>query len=380
VPEPLLLALSTAAIAAALVLLVLAERVDRARRAAPPLASGDAPAAGEAVTALLPVRDEERNVEACLAGLLRQPGLRVRVIDDASRDATRALAAAVAAREPRVEIVDAPPPPPGWGGKVHALEVGLAGAASEWVLLTDADTRHAAGLLAAALATARRQELAALSIAGRQETGGPGELLLVPAVFALLDALLGDWRRAAAGEAGIANGQFILARREALRRAGLFAAVRAEPLDDVALARRLLAHGLRCGFYRDQERLRIRMYRGLAETWAGWRRNLGLLLAPRPRRAALALLGVAGPPLLLLGALAAGAWPAAAAALLLGAGASALLRSGGRHSPWGGLLYPWDALALSALLVLALDGVRRGRLPPWKGRAVVPPRPPSPMP
>ncbi len=144
------LLLSGAAVGAALALAVLAEVIHRRRRAAPPLDAGER--GGEAVTALLPVRDEERNVEACLAGLLAQPGLRVRVIDDGSADATRALAEAVARSEPRVEVLAAPAPPPGWGGKLNAL---------------------------------------------------------VPPVFALLDALLGDWRCAAAGDLAAKDGKVV---------------------------------------------------------------------------------------------------------------------------------------------------------------------------
>jgi hypothetical protein len=272
-----------------------------------------------------------------------------------------------------VEVIAAPEPPPGWGGKVHALEVGLGRVATTWVLLTDADTRHAPGLLDAAQATARERGLAALSVAGRQEARGLGEQLLVPPVFALLDALLGDWRRAASGELELANGQFILARRDALAAAGLFASVRGQPLDDVALARELARQGSRCGFYRDQDRLRVRMYRGLAAAARGWRRNLGLLLAAHPVRAARALAWALAAPLGLAAALAAGAWPAAALAYLLGVAASARLRAGSRHSPWGGLLYPADALALAAVLLLAADDHRRGRLPAWRGRRVVPP-------
>src|SRR6185295_66257 len=79
---------------------------------------GDPPPVGRPVTVVLPVRDEEEQVGACLAALLDQrsvPGLRVVVVDDGSTDGTAAAVRAVA--DPRVTLVSAGPPPPGWLGK-----------------------------------------------------------------------------------------------------------------------------------------------------------------------------------------------------------------------------------------------------------------------
>src|SRR4029453_8942799 len=102
---------------------------------------------------------------------------------------------------------------------------------------------HQPELLARAHAAVRNSGLDAISIAGRQEARG-GEAILMPVVFALLDAMLGDWRRAARGDGPpVANGQFILVRRAALEAAGGMAAVRGETLDPVALAREPPAGG-----------------------------------------------------------------------------------------------------------------------------------------
>lgn len=354
---------------AGLLLLGLAARVLHFRARAPRLA--DSEGIPPEVTVLLPVRDEERNVAACVASLLEQTARpRVVVIDDGSGDRTRAIARELAAARPRLTLIESGALPAGWKGKVHALETGLREVATPWLLTTDADTRHHPELLARAVATARERGLDSLSVAGRQEARGLAENLLTPTVYAALDAILGDWRRAAGGASDVANGQFFLVRAGALREIGGFAGVRGAALDDVALARRLRDAGLRHGFFRGPDLLSVRMYRGFGETFRGWRRNLGAFFAARPGPAA-ALLAVLLTPILLLGA-AAVTGDGSAAAILWAAGtvSSTSLRLGGRHRAAFGLLYPLDALLLGACLLLGLRDAARGVLAPWKGRPV----------
>lgn len=358
------------------VFLALALRVDRWRRYAPPLAPADGAAEEQgAVTVLLPARDEEGNVEACVRGLLARTGeppvpARVVVIDDGSEDRTAEIVRRMAAEEPRVELVAAPPLPAGWKGKVHALETGLGLVETPWLLSTDADTRHHPDLLARALATARERRFDSLSLAGFEEARGPGENLVTPVVFALLDALLGDWGPAAAGETEIANGQFFLVRAAALRTAGGFASLRSAALDDVTLARTLRAADFRHGFLRAPELLRVRMYRGFRATFRGWRRNLGAIFAGRRRDAALVLSALLAPPALLAALLLGGHGLPALLLWACGAAASAVLRRGSGHAPAYGLLYPLDALVTGSCLALGLRDAARGALASWKGRPV----------
>jgi len=341
-----------------------------ARRRAPRL---PAPAVAPPATAILvPMRDEEANAEECLATLLPQRGAsRVVAIDDHSRDATPAILARRAAADSRLEVRHAPELPAGWGGKVHALATGATGRVEPWLLATDADTRHAPELLARAHAAAQEHGLDLLSLAGRQEARGLVEGLLVPAVFVLLDALLGDWRPHARGEgsAAVANGQFLLVRRSALEAIGGFATLADEPLDDVGLARALRAQGFRTGFRRAGGELTVRMYRGGAAAISGWRRNLALFVVPRAGAAALSLAAFLLPAALLAAALAGGRW--AAAACLWGGGVlGSLLGRGLAGRPELALLYPADALLAGASLSAAWLDRARGALRPWRGRTL----------
>jgi len=308
----------------------------------------------------------------CIETLLAQRGEpRVRVIDDGSTDATHSLVAARAAEEPRLELATAGPLAEGWRGKPHALWVGSRDVAVPWLLLTDADTRHHPDTLARTRAAAEAGGLDAVSLAGWQEARGAAENLLIPPVFALLDALLGSWEAAAAGGGpAVANGQLILLRREVWERAGGFPTVRAETLDDVAIVRNLRAAGSRTAFFRAPDLLRVRMYQGAREVVRGWRRNLGEFLHRRPGQVAVILALLLVPPAVLAAELVLGAWAAAALLWGSGAAASALLRSGSGHRPAWGLLYPCDALFLAAVLFLGVRDRRGGRLTPWKGREI----------
>ena len=364
--------MTLSALAAGGLLLLLALAVVRRRRAAPTLPPPDPAPPPTAV--LLPVRDEADNVVDCVESLAAQSAApRLRVIDDGSTDATPDRLARLRLAHPDLELFAARPLPGGWGGKLNALETGRTGPpalAEPWLLLTDADTRHAPDLLARAHAATAEGRLDALSLAGRQEARGAGEALLTPTVFALLDLRLGDWRPYARGEGRppVANGQYFLVRRAALESIGGFAAVAGRALDDVELARALAAGGFRVGFRRADGALSVRMYRGFAATCAGWRRNLALFLAPRPATALAAAAFALASPLALAGTLATGSFASAASLWALAATASLLVRPPGQRA-WA-LLAPLDALLLGALLLAAIFDRARGRSALWRGRAV----------
>jgi glycosyltransferase involved in cell wall biosynthesis len=105
---------------------------------------------------LLPARDAAATLPAAFASVRRQtmPDWECVVVDDGSRDATSALAAAAAAGDPRVAVVSTPP-----GGLVAALAAGLARCRAPYVARMDADDvmhRERLALQVAALDAAPR--------------------------------------------------------------------------------------------------------------------------------------------------------------------------------------------------------------------------------
>jgi chlorobactene glucosyltransferase len=348
----------------------LAVTLHRREAAAPVLRP--APAVVEApASVIVPARDEERSIGACVRSLVAQdhPLLEVIVVDDGSTDRTAAVAAAAGAR-----VVEAGPLPPGWAGKPHACAAGAAAASGDWLVFVDADTVAEPGLVSAALARALEQGLDVLSPHPRQEVVTFWERVVIPAGFFLL-AITRDVRRIndPRRRAAAVNGQCVVFRAAAYRGMGGHAAVAGEVLEDVALGREAKRRGLRLELVDGSRFIRTRMYRSAGEIWVGLTKNAALA-AGGPALAAAAvpaLLALAVAPIAVPAAAFAAGPPAAWVAAL--GGTAAFTRLSLRGPRFFGLAAAWGAalpLGLAAAAAITAAGVvktlRRSR--EWKGR------------
>ena len=95
------------------------------------------------VSTVVPARNEEEVIGACLAALSAQrypaDRLEVVVVDDGSTDGTADVVSHWAERDSRIRLVRAPDPPPGVAPKKHAVEMGIAASRGEVIVTTDAD-------------------------------------------------------------------------------------------------------------------------------------------------------------------------------------------------------------------------------------------------
>lgn len=227
----------------------------------------DRPVSLARVTAIVPARDEEEVLGAALDSLLSQNDLKIVLVDDHSTDGTRTIAEARAAAHPgRVTVLSPPPLPPGWSGKLWALNAGVAAAdpQTEWYLLTDADIRHGAGTITRLFTLAEERSLDLASLMAKLDDRGTWGALLIPAFVYFFQKLypfrwINDPKRRTAGAAG----GCVLVRRRALERAGGVAAIRAALIDDCWLATAVKRSG-------------GRIWLGLAETMDSLRPNGGL--------------------------------------------------------------------------------------------------------
>jgi glycosyltransferase involved in cell wall biosynthesis len=240
------------------------------------------------VSVIVPARNEESCLGACLESLVKQSGVtfEIVVVDDASTDQTRAIAQSF----PTVRLIDAGPAIVGWTGKNNAVSAGAKVARGEWLLFTDADTVHKTGSLARAVAEARQRGAAMLSYSPEQEVHGFWEKAIMPVIFAELaasyqPAQVSDPRSSAAA----ANGQYILISREAYDAVGGHASVSESLLEDVDLARAVKALGRRIFFRYGADAVRTRMYRSFEQLREGWTKNLAILFPASSRLALLRL-------------------------------------------------------------------------------------------
>ncbi|HEY7680217.1 MAG TPA: glycosyltransferase [Terriglobia bacterium] len=231
------------------------------------------------VSVLVAARNEEANIAACLQSLLSQgEDVEILVADDSSEDATAELVREQASRAGNLRLVTVPALPPGWLGKNHALHVAVDHSTGDWLLFTDADTRHAAGTLKGMIEWAEKAKLDLASLSPRQEAQTWWERAVIPLLYHRL-ARLYPYERVndPANPLAAANGQYILIRREVYFRLGGHEAIRGELLEDVALALRAKQAGCRIWFGPGDGVVRTRMYRRFSEMWQGWTKNLFLI-------------------------------------------------------------------------------------------------------
>ncbi len=219
------------------------------------------------ITVLIPARNEAASIHRTLTSLSTQgTGLQIVLVDDQSSDGTVAIArSAVSAN---LIVVTGAPLPSGWTGKLWALEQGLQNAATELVLLLDADIELEPGTLEALRQKliSERADLVSIMAWLRMETFW--EKLLAPA-FIYFFKLLYPFALGNRPESrlGVAAGGCILVRANRLREAGAFRSIRDALIDDCALASRIKAAGGRNWIGLSRSVRSHRPYPLLADFW-----------------------------------------------------------------------------------------------------------------
>jgi dolichol-phosphate mannosyltransferase len=234
---------------------------------------------GTTVTVLVPTFNEADRISPCLRGLSAQgaPLVETLVIDSGSSDGTQDIVLRAAAADPRIRLLQDPPLPPRWVGKVWALQHGLRESKGEWVLGVDADTEPHPGLVAAAVNAAQEQRYDVVSFSPRFNGMTAAEQWLQPSMLLTLVYRFGaSGLRSPAPDRVMANGQCFLARRAVLVAHGGYEAARRSWADDVTLARSLARAGVAVGFLDGSRLYDVRAYTGMAHMWREWGRSFDL--------------------------------------------------------------------------------------------------------
>jgi len=238
------------------------------------------------VSVIVPARNEQTCLGACLESLVAQTGVpfEMIVVDDHSTDRTREIAQSFSG----VRVIDAGPLPEGWIGKNNAVTAGAREARGQWLLFTDADTVHLPGSLARALAEAKARQVDLLSYSPEQIVESFWEKAVMPVIFAeLASAYRPSQVSDPKSSSAAANGQYILIKRVTYDAIGGHAAIASSFLEDVALARAVKQSGKRIWFRYGGDQVRTRMYQSFDQLREGWTKNLALLFPSAGRLALL---------------------------------------------------------------------------------------------
>jgi hopene-associated glycosyltransferase HpnB len=206
------------------------------------------PAAWPSVVAVVPARNEADVIQQSIGSLVAQdyPGpFHIVLVDDLSDDGTADLARGLGSD--RLTVLTGGPRPPGWTGKLWAMSQGSNYAATfapEFLWFTDADIAHSTDNLRQLVARAENGGRVLVSLMARLHCRSAAEHFLIPAFVFFFDMLfpfgaVNDPRSKVAAAAG----GCMLARRDALEKAGGIAAIRHNIIDDCALGRAMKAQG-----------------------------------------------------------------------------------------------------------------------------------------
>lgn len=266
-----------------------------AKAAAAPAASAY-PAPTLELTVIVPARNEELNLPACLASLLQQNDAffaldkdwELLIVDDGSTDGTAAMARDAAKSAAGIRVLQAPPlDTKAFTGKSNACWAAATEARGRWLLFTDADTIHEPSDMVHALHEAKKHHAAMLSYSPKQIVRGFWQRALMPLVFSELASVYPPKQvNDPANRLAAANGQFLMVEREAYFAIGGHKAVGNSVLEDVDLAFQLKRSKRVLRFRYAPDALSTRMYRGFGDMVEGWTKNLALLFPHALRLAA----------------------------------------------------------------------------------------------
>jgi len=248
------------------------------------------------ISVLIPARDEEANITACLESLQKQdyPNFEILVLDDNSSDHTTAIVRRIAAKDDRIQLFSGQPLRQGWAGKPFACYQLAKKARGSWLLFVDADTTHASHMLRSVLALALELKPSLLSGFPRQLATSLAQKVAIPVLYFVILSWLPLWwlQRSKEPKPSLAIGQFLLFPSEEYWRIDGHRAVKSRILEDVWLGVEVNRQGGRHIAVDLSPVVSCNMYQNLGAMWEGFIKWIYSVAALSP--AALVGLIVAG--------------------------------------------------------------------------------------
>lgn len=326
------------------------------------------------VSVLIPARNESATIAQTVRKLLAQTyaNFELIVLDDSSTDRTAEIALEAGEHDTRLRVYKGDPLPQGWIGKNWACHQLAQRADGEILIFTDADVAWSPTALEAIIDQQIANQTDLLAIWPTQRTESWAERLVVPlmsyAIMAYLPVLLVNrtrWTPFAA-----ANGQCMVFRRVAYDQVGGHLVVRDNIVEDVALARRIKAHGLRLYMADGNEHIDCRMYRDWPTVRDGFAKNiLAGHMNSVPFLAVSAVFHWAIFVLPILWLLSGTSWAAGLIVMAFGVRALSAAITGQRVAD--ALLMPLSVVLMTVIAVRAIWWRWRHGGPRWKERSIL---------
>lgn len=214
------------------------------------------------ISVVIAARDEQATITGTVERLAAMPEVReILVVDDASTDETLDVIKTVAHRQPKVRVYSAPPLPPGWIGKSHALHWVSQYATGDYLLFTDADVDFDDVPLAAIIQRMRGD--------GIDHVGGMFRFRSTSSIEHILGScysVISFLALAIAAHvgSGAATGAFNLIARNTYISLNGHSSIRGRIMDDIALARAVVAGGHASQFLDMSSCVSVRLFNGFS--------------------------------------------------------------------------------------------------------------------
>lgn len=333
------------------------------------------------VSVLVPARNEERRIAACLDSLIaqRHKNMEIIVYDDDSTDGTRAILARYEKDRPgSIKVIDGKNLEKGWYGKPQALQRLSEAASGSWLFFTDADTLHRENSVGFALSLAAFYKADAVSGYVRLTLGGFGEAQVVPAIYLLSMSAMPLWLIPATRHPALSHaiGQVMLFKASTYKKIGGYRAVKDRVSEDIHMARLVKRQGGKILFADLKKQVSCRMYENYKSSVDGLSKNVFDYIGKNSAALIAATLVF---PLFFLLPFAASVWlPSSLASSQLYFRLGALLHFGAwaltaldRGLPWYlPFIYPLVFINILSAAWRACRLFSTGRAVEWKGRMV----------
>jgi chlorobactene glucosyltransferase len=212
-----------------------------------PLTDVHLPEPAPFVSILVPARNEEVNIGACLESLLHQDylNMEILVLDDNSNDGTADIVKQISTTDTRIKLFRGEPLAEGWAGKPFACYQLARKAKGDWLLFVDADTTHSRQMLRSVISLSLELKPSLLSGFPRQLATSLPQKIAIPVLYFIIFSWLPLWwlQYSKKSLPSLAIGQFLLFRTEDYWRMGGHQVVKSKILEDVWFGVETIRHG-----------------------------------------------------------------------------------------------------------------------------------------
>lgn len=239
--------------------------------------SSPLPITGPSVSVLIPARNEERCIEACVRSVCMQTygPVEVIVLDDGSTDATPDILRRLQQEFPLLAVLSGLPLPAGWVGKSWACHQLSSRASGDILLFTDADTVHEVECVAATAKFVEDEGVDFFSVVPYEILRSFGEHAVIPMIHVLFFCYVpnGFIHPSRKDSVASANGQFMCFRRSGYEKSGGHAGVHDSLVEDLFLAKNAKRAGLRMTLVDATQYVSCRMYEDAWQVTQGFSKN-----------------------------------------------------------------------------------------------------------